>query len=160
MGTNNKQQAESLFEALKNDKNQLLVHLLSPIERAAIEQKYYAFEYNLNNIKIQISTQTCKQLKQISLVKISLLTKILDESALFLLGEDAKIQMFLNTPIEYFHFPTRLFHTLKGSDCHTMLHVIELGRQRVSHLRGMGDVGMQLLDNLLEEQGCGFLFQK
>ncbi|MCW3084043.1 MAG: hypothetical protein JWP12_1409 [Bacteroidetes bacterium] len=160
MKSNENQQANSLFEALKNDKHQLLVHLLSPIERAAIEQKYYVFEYSLNNIKIQVSSQTCQQLKQISLIKISLFTKILDENSLFLIGEDAKIQMFLDTPIEHHYFPTRLYHTLKGMDCHTMLDVIKLGRGRVSHGRGMGEIGLQLIDELLEKYGCGFLFSK
>lgn len=159
MKTNEKLQAESLYEILQNDKHQLLVHLLSPIERAAIDHKFYAFDYLLNTTRIQVSAQTCRQLKQLILVKIGLFTKILDENALFLIGEDAKIQMFLDTPIEYYHFPTRLFHTLKGLDCHTMLDVIKLGRNRVAHSRNMGEVGLRLIEELLEKYGCRFLFE-
>lgn len=160
METNETNQAESLYNASKNDKNQLLVHLLSPIERAAIEHKYDAFEYMLNNIKITINSQTSKQLKQISLIKITLFTKILDENALFLIGDEAKIQMFLDTPIEHHNFPTRLYHALKSMDCHTVLDVIKLGRTRVSRSRGMGQVGMRLLDELLKTHECDFLFAK
>ncbi|MCW3085095.1 MAG: hypothetical protein JWP12_2461 [Bacteroidetes bacterium] len=158
METNGKQQADSLFEAMQNDKHQLLAHLLSPIEREAIRQRYTAFEYSLNNTKIQISHQTSKQLRQLTVIKISLFTKILNESALYLISNDARIQMFLDTPIEHHYFPTRLYHTLKGLDCHTMFQVIELGRSRVSHSRNMGKVGMRILDDLLKKYECDFLF--
>ncbi|MCW3070308.1 MAG: hypothetical protein JWO44_198 [Bacteroidetes bacterium] len=158
METNDQQQADSLFEAMQNDKHQLLVHLLSPIEREAIRQKYNAFEYSLNNTKIQISHQACKQLRQITVIKIGVFTKLLNDSALYLVGDDARIQMFLDTPIEHHNFPTRVFHTLKQMDCYTMRHVIDLGRSRVAHSRNMGKVGMQILDQLLKRHECDFLF--
>jgi len=158
MKPNEKQQADSLYDALKNDKHKLLVHLLSPIELEAINHKYSSFEYLLNNTKIQISHQTCKQLRQITVAKIGLFTNILNESALYLVGDDARIQMFLDTPIEHHYFPTRVFHTLKSMDCYTMRHVIELGRSRVAHSRNMGKVGMQILDDLLKKHECEFLF--
>jgi len=154
----NKQQADSLFEALQNDKHQLLVHLLSPIEREAITHKYSSFEYLLNSTKIQISHQASKQLKQIALIKIALFTQVLNDSALYLVGDDARVQMFLDTPIEYHHFRTRVFHTLMQNDCYTMRHVIEHGRRRVAHFRNLGKAGMQVLNDLLKKHECDFLF--
>jgi hypothetical protein len=158
MKTNEKQQDDSLYNALQDDKHQLLVHLLSPLEREAIKQKYSAFEYQLNNTKIQINVPACKQLRELSIIKIALFSKLLNENSLTLVGADAKIQMFLDTPIEHFHFPTRLYHTLRNMDCYTMRQVIEYGRRRASKSRGMGTVGMQILDDLLKRYGCEFLF--
>lgn len=155
---NNLNEADSLFEALRNDKHQLLAHLLSPIEREAITHKYSSFEYRLNNTSIQISHQACKQLRQITILKIGLFTKLLNDSALYLVGDDARIQLFLDTPLEYHDLPTRIFNTLKQNDCSTMRHVIELGRRRVSHFRNLGKVGMQVLDELLKKHECDFLF--
>jgi DNA-directed RNA polymerase alpha subunit len=155
---NESNQTDGLFEALQNDKHKLLAHLLSRIEREAIRQKYSSFEYLLNNTKIQISTQACKQLRQITIIKIGLFTKLLNDSALYLVGDDARIQMFLDTPIEFHNFPTRIFHTLKQNDCSTMRDVIELGHRRVSHFRNLGKAGMQHLDELLKRYECDFLF--
>ena len=155
---NKSNQTDSLFEALQNDKHQLLVHLLSPIEREAIAHKYSSFEYSINGTSIQISHQASKQLRQTAINKIGLFTTILNDSALYLVGDDARIQMFLDTPIEFHNFPTRIFHTLKQNDCYTMRHVIELGRRRVAHSRNMGKVGMQVLDQLLKKHECDFLF--
>ncbi|MFL5763583.1 MAG: hypothetical protein ACJ77K_06530 [Bacteroidia bacterium] len=158
MKDNEKEHAKSLLDALKNDKHQLLVHLLSPLEREAISHGYYAFEYLVNNTPIQISTQSCKQLREVSIIKIALFSQILNDSSLYLVGADAKIQLFLDTPIEHFHFPTRLYHTLKTMECYTMRHVLERGRRPVSRYRGMGKVGMQILNELLKKYECEFLF--
>lgn len=150
--------ADNLSEVLRNDKHQLLAHLLSPIERAAITHNYSSFGYSINNTNIQISHQACKQLRQITIVKIGLFTKLLNDSALYLVGDDARIQLFLDTPIEYHHFPTHLFHALKQNDCHTMRHVITLGRSRIARSRNIGKVAMQLLHQLLQKHKCEFLF--
>jgi len=158
MKNNENEQDKSLHNALKNDQHQLLSHLLSPLEREAINHGYYPFEYILNDIKIQVSAQTCKQLRVVSTTKIVLLSQLLDDNSLYLIGKDAKIHMFLYTPIEHFHLPTRLYHTLKMMECYTMRHVLERGRGNVSRYRGMGKVGIQILDELLKKYECDFLF--
>ena len=159
MKSNKKLRADSLSEALTNG-GQLFVHLLSPIEREAIKQKYSVFEYRLNDINIRITPQICKQLRELSLIKINLFAKNFGENALYLIGKVEKVLLFLDTPIEYYHFPTRLYRNLKAMGCHTMRHVLEQGRNRVKRSYGIGKVGMQIIDELLKKHDCDFLFSK
>jgi hypothetical protein len=157
MKTNDKQ-ANDLKTQLKEDKHQVLAHILSPIELEALSRNYYRFNYKLNDVEISISSAICKRLKEISLLKISLFTSVFDKTILQQIGKTAELRLFLDIPIDQHNLSTRLEHSLKGLDCYTLFQVIELGRKRVSRSRGIGKAGIEQIDALLKKHSCEFLF--
>jgi hypothetical protein len=141
------------------DTNPLLIHFLSPLERAAYRHQFKKFVYDLDGIPLEITPYLSKKLFYHSRKRINALRDLLQGARLQLLKQsDEKTRRFLLRPLKQQPLPTRIYHLLAGNDCRNMADVAEKGLHGLRRLRGMGNNSLALIVKLFDEQGCGSLF--
>jgi hypothetical protein len=136
----------------------VLLHFLSPLERAAYRHHFQPFTYNLDGLRLEIDPQTSKKLYWHSKRRVNALRDIIQKSKQQVLKQDPELRGFLLKPIKDFNMPKRLYHILKFNGCYTMDEVAQKGEYGLKRMRGMGKTYIATLMNLFIENGCGELF--
>jgi hypothetical protein len=139
--------------------NPLILHFLSPIERAAYRNKFRPFKYNLDGVVLDVDGAMCKSLYYRSREHIGSIRYTLYEFKVKLLKKsDERIRRWLLKPLKHQELPTRIFHILNSNYCRKMEDVARKGESGIYRMRGMGKEGLTYLVNLFFENGCGSLF--
>jgi len=140
------------------DDNPMLLHFLTPLQRAAFRNKFQPFEYDIDGVKLEIDRHMCRDLFWKSRREIKAYRVFLQPARQKLLKDDIKAMYFLTCPLIHHKLPNRLYHILIGKNLNTMSQVIALGEEELKRLRGMGKKQMTYLINLFVDNGCGSLF--
>jgi|GEM_PF-1868342 hypothetical protein len=139
--------------------NPAILHYLSPLERAAYNSSFGAFEYDLGGITLALDAPAAKALGRCAKEHIASLRNILYQTKVnYLTQSDARIRRFLFSPLEQQILPTRIYHLLKESRCRHMADVALLGESALKNKRGMGKGTISYLINLFTQNGCAILF--
>jgi hypothetical protein len=140
--------------------NPLLIHFLSPLERAAYRHQFKRFTYDLDGLPLEITPYLSKKLFYQSKKRINALRDLLQGARIKLLKQsDEKTRRFLLKPLKQQPLPTRVYHLLAGNYCRCMADVAEKGVHGLKRMSGMGPESVALVINLFAEHGCGALFE-
>ena len=136
---------------------QSLKHILSPIERAALRHNYQSFSYKFEGAFIYISGIACKQLLDITKVKVSFLTNRIE-----LENKSQKIpfklrELFEN-PSEILSLPAYTRNHLCRLQCYSMFKIMVMGRQYFLDRKEFGKQSIKTIDGLFAKHGCSNLF--
>jgi hypothetical protein len=155
----NKAKVKGVGEIETPETNPLILHFLSPLERAAYRHQFKKFTYDLDGIPLEVTPYMSRKLFYHSKRQINQLRDLLQGARIKLLKQsDEKTRRFLLKPLKQHGLPTRIYHILAGNYCRTMEDVAEKGEHGLSRMRGMGRDSVILLMNRFIENGCGDLF--
>ncbi len=151
---------DSPLSAIRSDEQfqEILKHILSPLEMEAFKNDFQGFYYNLDGKQVAIEPGYGKPLMNMCMAKIRMFSEILSKINYTLLGDSEKHKLFLLQKIESAELPTYLINRLRGHGCKTVLDVLNIGKKRIAQSRGIGKAGLKTIHDLFKKNGCGLLF--
>src|SRR4051812_35540593 len=106
---------------------QVLKHILSPLEEAAMRRNYQPFTYNLDGARAYISASMCRHLVRATTQKVELLRLAIEKDELAK-NIPYKLREVFDDPRIILSLPPRLRNTLCRLECYTLFTLIQKGR--------------------------------
>jgi hypothetical protein len=154
-----KTKVKGVGEIQTPETNPVLLHLLSPLERAAYKHEFKRFFYNLDGLPLEVTPEMSRKLFYQSERRVNDLRDLLQGARIKQLKQlDENTRRFLLKPLRHHGLPIRLYHVLRGKYCRTMEDVAEKGEHGLRSMRGIGKQGLAIIRELFVENGCGSLF--
>ena len=135
----------------------ILKHILSSLEQTAMRHSYQPFTFNLDGVRVYISSNTCRHLITITTQKAELLLHAIQTEKLAQ-GIPHKLREVFSDPKLILSFPPRLRNRLCRLQCYTLFAIMQKGRSYFADEQKFSKKAMQTLDGLFKEHGCSNLF--
>ncbi len=135
----------------------ILKHILSPLEQTAMRRNYEPFTFNLDGVRVYISSNTCKHLVTITTQKAELLLHAIQTEKLAK-GIPHKLREVFSDPRIILSLPPRLRNRLCRVQCYTLFAIMQKGRAFFIEEQKFGKKAMETLDGLFAKYNCSQLF--
>lgn len=136
---------------------QILFHIISPLEQAAMRHNYQPFVYKLDGARIYISARVCHHLAHLASKRAELI-----HSAVVEQHAAKKVPLKLREVFDDPRIILSLHHSIRNRfcklECYTLLTIMQRGRAYFIE-QHFGKRAMQTLDHLFEKYGCTRLFK-
>ncbi len=146
-----------LLELKNKPAQEILPHILSPIELAAIRKNYRPFKYRLNGFSIYVTDIACKQLLSITRYKVGFFTGVMYRETLTH-NNSFHVKRVLEDPRPILNLPSYLRNRLIALQCYNLFDIIQLGRNKIAQSPGFGKSTMKELDDMFKAYECSHLF--
>lgn len=151
----NKTKVKGVGEIQTPETNPVLLHLLSPLERATYKHEFKRFFYNLDGLPLEVTPEMSRKLFYQSERRVNELRDLLQGARIKLLKRlDEKTRRFLLKPLRHHGLPSRIYNVLAGQYCRTMEDVAEKGEYGLRSMKGIGKQGLAVIRKLFIENGC------
>ncbi len=150
------QRSNAALATLKKSQ-EILKHILSPLEQAALTNNYRPFIYKHYGAPLYISQHSCKLLIEITCQKATLLCKIIEQES-FSVGIPIKHREAFNDPRLVMALPPRLRNRLFRLRCYTLFSIMQKGRSYFEDEQKFSPASLQRLDELFAKYKCAQLF--
>lgn len=137
---------------------EILKHLLSPLEQAAMRHAYRPFIYNINGARVYISRSVCKHLLHLSNQKADLMWHAM-QTQKEAKGIPNKLREVFDDPQIVFALNPRLRNRLCRLECYNLFAIMQKGRSYFVNEQGFSRNAMKTLDALFEKYNCKHLFK-
>lgn len=151
------QRSKAALATLKKSQ-EVLKHILSPLEQAALTSNYRPFIYKDYGVSLYISQHSCKLLIESTTQKATLLCKIIEQESLSK-GIPIKHREVFHDPRLVMALPPRLRNQLFRLRCYTLFTILQKGRSYFMDEHKFSPLAMQRLDRLFVKYKCLRLFK-
>lgn len=155
---NRRANKNDILTLLDADTEQLLKHLVSPIETAAMKHHYQPFIYDLNGVKVVVPDIACKFFIQLYYEKANLLAAIISENRRKV-KVPIKLRKTFDDPRVVMSFDPDLRKKVCKLECYTLFSIIEKGRDYFLNLKGFGKDSVKGLDMVFRRYNSSHLFK-
>ena len=154
----NQKQIDLAWLVSDPDTEKALYHFLSPIEWAAIENKFNYFEYDMDGTILQIDSWTSLSLLNEAKRRLTIFYGIIRRERIKLAFNDPKKLLFLYSRIETHVFSKDLVKKLNSKGILKMDQLASIGRENLYSQNRIGKAGSDQIIAVFEKYDCEDLF--
>lgn len=136
---------------------EILYHVLSPLEKAALQRSFKPFRYNLNGVRVYINSYNSRRLLYNIKDKLDQLIFVTEKER-----KSQNIPLYLrevfDDPAQILGLPAQVRNRLCAIECYSMYAVMQRGRKFFIEWAGFGTRSLATLDALFTKHNCTQLF--
>ena len=151
-------QTDRMWFASDPNVQKALHHFLSPIEWAAYENKFKAFDYDMDGVILRIDGNTNLSMLSEAKRRALFFFNILKRMRIKLAFNDPKKLAFLHSRPEAHGFSNNLLRKLSLNGIRRMDQLASIGKKEISGYYRLGKTSAEQITVLFEKHDCGDLF--